>query len=233
MKEQYKSITVEFWSRVFWILSFISIFKTIRWILKKTVKPKNWHFVVDVWVLFNFFFALISVFVVKYLNIGHYVYIFVIYGLIRVFEIIIYQINVLLFDEYRAKKENLSYKIFGYRRMIVNLLSNFVEIVLWFTVSYICFLTIHFIQDYEPSLPQIMLTSFSYTTGFGIHDLLSLRNLSNFGTIILYFQSIAGLIMTLISITRFIGLLPRVATTDEYENELKTMCRHFQHTKKQ
>jgi hypothetical protein len=218
MNKQGKSITVEFWDKIFWVLSFISIFHFFCCVLKKVIKPKNWYSVVDIWVLFNFFFAFISIFIVKYFDLGYCIYIFIIYGLIRVFEIIVYQINVLLFDEYRTRKKGKQYKIRGYRRMVVNLLCNFVEIVFWFSVSYICFLTDHFTREYNPSLLQVMLTSFSYTTGFGIHDLLSLPKLSSLGTSILYFQSIAGLVMTLISIARFIGLLPPVESMDEYEN---------------
>jgi hypothetical protein len=222
MSEQRKSITVEFWSWVFEKLRFVSFFKIVECVSEKVAKPQNKHqymySVVDVWVLFNLFFAFISIFIVKYFDLAYFVYIFIFYGAIRVFEIIVYQINVLLFDQYRSWKKGESYKIRGYRRMVVNLLCNFVEIVFWFSVSYVCFLTNHFTQEHDPSLLQVMLTSFSYTTGFGIHDLLSLPKLSSLGTSILYFQSIAGLVMTLISIARFIALLPPIESVEEHEN---------------
>ncbi len=219
------SITVEFWSKIFLIFSFLSTFKLVCLVLRKTVKPKNMYSIVDIWVLFNLFFALSSIFIARYSNSEIIKYVLVTYGLMRVFEIIVCQINILLFDQYRADKacslnnEKPTYKIRGFRRLVINLFCNFAEIIFWFSVSYCCFISTHFVKDYEPSLLQILLTSFSYTTGFGIHDLLSLPRMSTLGTSILYFQSVAGLVMTFISISRFIAMLPPIESMDEYENK--------------
>jgi len=136
------------------------------------------------------------------------------YGFLRVFEIIIYQINVLLFDEYRCKIQGKDYKIRGYRRMIINLFSNFVEITFWFASSYAVFTTS--ISDIDLSIPRLIFNSFSIITTFGISE-LEIKNET--GLFILWFQSIAGLLMTLISISRFIGLLPKIESMDEYEKE--------------
>ena len=219
MSKLKKSITVEFWDKIFYILSFLSIFILIKWVLKKTTKLNDIYQVVDIWVLFNFFLALCSIFVVKYLNIHLLSYILIAYGFARVFEIIICQINILLFDEYRAKKKKNEYLIRGYRRMVVNLLSNFTEVIFWFSASYCCFFVEHFSNGYDPSILQILFTSFSYTTGFGLSDLISMAKISDFGVCILYFQSIAGLIMALISISRFISFLPSSGSMDEFESE--------------
>lgn len=244
MNKLKKSITVEFWSRIFLALSFLSFFKWICYCpcLKSKMKTDKSYQIVDKWVLFNFFFAFSSIFLIRYVNSCVLNWLLVGYGFLRVFEVVVYQVNVLLFDEYRAKKKKKQqkiqayrinellfdkprtkkkeekYKIRGYRRMVVNLLTNFVEIAFWFAASYCCFFIQHLYHGHIPSLAQILYTSFSFTTGFGILDLISLKKASDFGAIILYFQSMAGLIMTLISLSRFISLLPQTPSMDEYEN---------------
>jgi len=207
-----RSISVEFWCFVFKLLSYISIF----WLVRKIIGRKNagwWYNFVDIWVLANLLGAIISVFLVKYLNLNIINFIVVGYGLIRVFEIIIYQINVLLFDEYRSKLKGVEYKIRGYRRMIINLLSNFCEITFWFASSFAVFLSS--ISDTDMSISRLIFNSFTTMTTFGISN-LTIR--TETGLFILWFQSIAGLLMTLISLSRFLGMLPKVDSMDEFEN---------------
>lgn len=206
-----KSISVEFWNGVFGLLSFISIF----WLIKKLIKNKSsnwWYDFVDIWVLSNLVLSITSVFLIKLLNFSFLNELLIIYGLLRVFEIIIYQINVLLFDEYRARKSGKIYQIRGYRRMIINLFTNFFEITFWFASTYAVYLTS--ISDQEMSIAHLIYSSFSTITTFGISE-LTIKNET--GLFILWFQSIAGLLMTLLSISRFIGLLPRVESLDEFE----------------
>lgn len=206
-----KSISVEFWNKFFFALSHISFF----WVIKKTIRNKSrnwWYDFVDIWVLSNFILAIISVFSIKLLNIDFLNKLLIFYGLLRVFEIVIYQINVLLFDEYRARVKGEDYKIRGYRRMIINLFTNFVEITFWFASSYAVYLAS--ISDKEMSIAHLIFNSFSTITTFGISE-LKINNET--GLYILWFQSIAGLLMTLISIARFISLLPKVESMDEFE----------------
>ncbi len=206
-----KSISVEFWNMIFFGLSYISIF----WLIRKAFKNKNnnwWFNFIDIWVLSNFTLAIISVFLVRLINIDFLSSVLVFYGLLRVFEIIIYQVNVLLFDEYRAKIKGEKYEIRGYRRMIINLFTNFVEITFWFASSYAFYITS--LSDKCMSISHLIFSSFSTITTFGISEL---KINDETGLFILWFQSIAGLIMTLISIARFIGLLPRVDSKDEFE----------------
>lgn len=153
-----KSISVEFWNSIFLALRCISVF----WLIQKFTKNKNtnwWYNFVDIWVLSNLFLSIVSVFLIKLLNIEIFSFALICYGFLRVFEIIIYQINVLLFDEYRCKIQGKDYKIRGYRRMIINLFSNFVEITFWFASSYAVFTTS--ISDIDLSIPRLIFNSFS------------------------------------------------------------------------
>lgn len=204
-----KSISVEFWERIFFFLSYISIFKCIRLLVKN--RDKNWWFrFVDIWVLGNLLLALLAVLIIHYGQSETVNAILIIYGFIRVFEILVYQINVLLFDEYRAKKKGKEYSIKGYRRIIVNIFNNFGEIIFWFAASYAFFAAD--VIDTAMSLGELLYNSFSVMTTFGVSKL---SPKTDFGLYILWFQSIAGLFMTLLSLSRFIGLLPGGKSMDD------------------
>lgn len=212
MKKGKRSISVEFWSRVFYILRFISTF----WLIRNLIKNKSshwWQDFIDLWVLGNLFLAFISLFIVKYSDNNFLQYFIIYYGFLRVFEIIVYQINVLLFDEYRTQKSGKVYKLRGYRRMIVNLFNNFGEIMFWFASSYAVYYSS--VADAPLPISKLIFSSFSTMTTFGVSNL---HVKDEMGLFILWFQSVAGLLMTIISISRFIGLLPRVDSLDELEN---------------
>lgn len=206
-----KSITVEFWNKIYLFLSYISIYKLVTLFIKN--KSAEWRYnFIDIWVLSNFFSAFFSIFLIKYLRIQMLDFILVIYGFLRVFEVIIYQINVLLFDEYRARKKGKVYKLRGYRRMIINLFTNFGEIIFWFASSYAFFSGALFNSDM--TIVELIFNSFCIMTTFGLPNL---KINTEIGLYILWFQSISGLLMTLLSISRFIGLMPKVETMDEFE----------------
>ena len=131
----------------------------------------------------------------------------------RVFEVIIYQVNVLLFDEYRAKKNNHTYSLRSYRRTVLLLLHNFAEIIFWFAASYKV-LAGAFTVTTSNSMIHAIYNSFVVMTSFGSPDL---QPTSNIGLYILWGQSVAGLFLTLISLARFMGLLPIPKTQDENE----------------
>ena len=98
MKKINDSFILNLWERIFFILSYVSIFSLIRLIVKKV----SYSFV-EFWVLSNTIFAFLSIIIVYYLNPNYKITIWIvmIYGALRIFEIINYQINVLLFDPYK------------------------------------------------------------------------------------------------------------------------------------
>lgn len=211
-----KSISVEFWNSVFYFLGRLSAFAILYPIARKNIRNKSdqwWYDFVDIWVLGHLGLSILAVFLVSRLEDHWLSYIIVGYGFLRVFEIVIYQVNVLLFDEYRARKRGVEYKIRGYRRMIVNLFNNFGEIMFWFGSSYVLFATS--LHDSHLSIPAVLFNSFSVMTTFGVSEL---QVKTEAGLAILWFQSTSGLLMSLLSISRFIGLLPKVESIDEFEN---------------
>jgi hypothetical protein len=137
------------------------------------------------------------------------------YGITRVIEIFVYQINVLLFDEFRAKKAGNEYAIQGFRRIVVLLLHNYIEIIFWFAIFYRnagwAFKTLS--EDLDSFFVSLNF-SFVTMTNFG-HTVVSSTTI--FGYILVFVQSVIGLFMTLLIIARFISLLPKPDTLDESE----------------
>lgn len=205
-----KSFIVEFWSKIFNVLRWISPFQIIRFII-----PSASYRFVDGWVLGNLILSILLLLICSAPYIRWWEAIAIVWGAIRVFEVIIYQINVLLFDEYRAKKEGKSYAIRGYRRILILLLHNYIEIIFWFALFY---RNIGYaFETGGADLNQILVSlnfSFFTMTTFGI---TAISPKDNFGIIINFIQSMIGLVMVLLILSRFISLIPTPETLDEFE----------------
>lgn len=202
---------VEFWSRVFGALSWLSVFK----LLTRVVRPGYW--LVDAWVLGHAVLAVGVVCVVGAVGAHPVTYVLVVYGLLRVLEIVVYQTNVLLFEEYRAAKAGKPYAVRGYRRLVLLLIHNYVEIICWFASTYLLFGELYQFQlpGSDGSVFGGIYSSFIVMTTFGD------PNISPQGTVaafILCWQSLIGLFMTLLSLARFIGMLPSPQSMDLFEH---------------
>jgi hypothetical protein len=208
-----RSFIVGFWSSVFSGLSRLSIF----WLLRKLAPQLMSARFVDAWVMGHVAVALVAVFAVDRLGPHSIVSTaLVIYGLVRVFEIAVYQVNVLLFDEYRAVRAGRRYALHGYRRIILLLIHNYVEIILWLACTYALF-SADFVHKWEGGARTMLgsiYSSFITMTTFGDFDLLPNSNLA---AVILIFHSTVGLFMTLLSLARFISLIPEPDTRDPEE----------------
>jgi len=198
---------IEFWSNVFWVLSMISVF----FIVKKLKKSMTYAFV-EGWVLGNLIAAILSTLIAYYL--GSFVkvlmYFIVIYAVARVFEVIIYQLNVLFFDPYRAEKRGEVYKIKSPTRMVILLLHNYVEIMFWYSSIIIALIQIsgnHLEASWGEYVRSNIICIATFDSSM-IQEILkeTFPSLSK----IVFLQIISGLIMTLISLGRFIGILPSI-----------------------
>jgi len=203
---------LDFWEKVFGFLSYISVFYWVR----RLTNNKSYTFV-DIWVVSHVFLSfLLSLLVYQFVRIDFILVIFSIYAALRIFEIIIYQINVLLFDPYRARKQGKEYYIKSPTRMVILLLHNYIEIIIWFSMIVLSLLVI--------SGDDLSFTWFHYLKSsilcFATLNQDSIIGLSSRGvqviSIIAFFEFISGLIMTTITLARFIGLLPAVKFRDEY-----------------
>lgn len=206
------SFIVEFWSKVFFALGRISLFNLVRWILPFQVSARF----VDAWVLGHLGLSFLTLLVVAYFP-NHWISVaLVIYGVVRVFEVAVYQANVLLFDEYRAVKSGQEYALEGYRRIVLLLVHNYFEIIIWLAGTYIV-LADQFAHKWEGGTRTVLggvYSSFITMTTFGDFDLLPKTNLA---AVVLLFHTTVGLFMTLLSLARFISLIPAPKSKDPVE----------------
>lgn len=208
------SFIVEFWSRIFSLLGKISVFSLIRLAFPRVATARF----VDGWVLGHLLLAFVALVIVAYFP-AHWVSVgLVFYGVLRVFEISIYQTNVLLFDEYRsAKAGDRCYVLAGYRRIVLLLLHNYFEVIIWLSSTYLL-MEDDFTRVWPGGTHTILggiYSSFITMTTFGNFDLLPKTNLA---AMVLLFHSTVGLFMTLLSLARFISLLPTPKSSDVVEN---------------
>jgi len=203
---------VDFWEKIFRFLGKISISYLIRIYFPKTI---NYRFV-DMLVLTYLLVSIISIPLVLSIS-SHTIKILIAgFAMFRVFEIVIYQANVLLFDEFRAKKAGKEYAIRGYRRIVILLLHNYFEIIFWFATQYIVFNNMFnfVVAESNVSMLGAIYTSFVVMTSFGFANISPLSVLAYS---IVIGQAIIGLFMTLLSLARFISLIPSPQTMDDFE----------------
>ena len=202
------SFIVEFWSRVFFVLRKVSLFSLVSAVFPQLI---TYRFV-DFWVLGHTILSFAALVVLGLCPNTILGWPIVAYGVIRVFEIDVYQVNVLLFGEYRAKRAGIPYALGGYRRLVLLLLHNYVEIIFWFSCSYLFFADHFYRNAGGRTVFDAFHDSFVAMSTFGN---LNLSPNTAVGTAILLFQAATGLFMTLLTLARFIGMLPRPASQDE------------------
>ena len=206
------SFIVEFWSSIFGILAKVSVFTLVRKLFPSAITARF----VDFWVLSHLVLSMVAVVVAVYSPYPVMGYLFMGYGFLRTFEIVVYQTNVLLFDEYRVVKAGGEYRLEGYRRIVLLLLHNYFEIILWLACTYTVMAT-DFEHKWQPGTGTVfggIFSSFITMTSFGDFDLLPK---STMAASVLLFHATVGLFMTLLSLARFISLIPAPKTRDLIE----------------
>jgi len=207
-----KSFIVEFWSQIFNGLEKISLF----WVVRKLFpRIKESYRYVECWVLGHLILSIGFLLIYSALNLHWGEVVAVGWGVIRVFEVFIYQINVLLFNEYRAKKAGKPYAVRGYRRIVILLLHNYVEIIFWFALFYRYW-------DWAFETGKASLSSFFDSLNFSFVTMTTFGYTTilpkeTWGNILTITQSAIGLFMALLILARFISLIPKPKTLDESE----------------
>lgn len=207
-----KSFIVDLWSSIFAMLRRFSILYWVRRVFKS--RNPNFPFI-DVWVLGNLLFAFFSVMTSVPGNSSLFQVLLLSYGGIRIFETIVDQINVLLFDEYRARRAGLPYAVVSFRRIVILLLHSYFEMMLWFALFYL-----HFNNSFDAGSVtlqkpyQAIAFSFYTLTSFGYAVTAPLDRLGYF---LVFSESIVGLFMALVILARFLSLLPSPETMDQWE----------------
>lgn len=206
-KESDDSFIIDFWCCIFGFLKKISIFQLVRWISKK----KGARFV-ESWVLGNLIAAILSTVLVYYLGTSKRIvlYFILIYGALRVFEIIIYQLNVLLFDQYRNMKKNIDYELKSVLRTVLLLIQNYIEVIFWYASIMLALLHIGG-NILDVSWLEYIRSNILCVVVFDQSSVLDLVGDKYSGIAnIIFLEIISGVIMTLLSLARFIGIMPEV-----------------------
>ena len=138
---------------------------------------------------------------------------------LRVWEIIIYQANVLLFDPLRAEKQRETYDRHSYRRSLVLAILNYAEILLWFAAVYLV-LAYDFAGKPEHIPPN--------TSGLALYYSVITMSTLGYGDItpaspltyaLATVQPLIGLFFVLIIFSHLVNLLPRPGTKSESERQ--------------
>ena len=209
MAEQKKSFVVEFYLRIFDELKKRSLFAFVS----QRVPSQFDLWFVEGWAIGHLMLSVLALFAWPVLISCPWKILLVFYGVSRVFEVVIYQINVLFFQWYRSFKEKKIPEARGYLRIILLLLHNYVEITFWFAFFY---LNAHWAFDPQSLSSPLVSLNFSFVTitTFG-HSIVSPK--SSVGYFLTLIQSTIGLFMMVMIISRFISYIPKYKTTDEVE----------------
>lgn len=170
-------------------------------ILKRCIPRLKEKGFVDIWVGGN---LLLSIFCFTVIPLN---YILLVYGCYRMYEMIIVQINLLLFDQFRAEQEKGEYAIEDVRRTVLLLMHNYLEIIFWFALIYQKF---HYLFETKNVSPDSVLGSLYFslvtitTLGYG-----DITPKSQWGTLIVIIEILIGIFMALLLLARFVALLPK------------------------
>ncbi|QEH70730.1 hypothetical protein [Cellulosilyticum sp. WCF-2] len=200
----------KFWYRVFIGIELILPFSLIRKYIFKNTKEFS-----DKWVLVHTLLSIGSVFIIQYIDLGILKKIFLVYGAIRIFEMIVYQINVLLFHPYKAMvKDNHDiknkYSIQNPYRSVVLLGHNFIEIVCWFTAA-----SIYFSNDSVPIIKALMQNTIRIFT-FNYEQVAVKLCVLQY---IIFAEVLSGMILVIVSLAKFLGELLHVDLEYEQDNK--------------
>ena len=217
---------VEFWSFVFFVLDKVSVFYWLRQLMKLLGlhELRTSYGFVEVWVTAHTIIAAIVLVLTTtgLLTVTDVVFPLILYyGGLRVFETVVYQINVLLFDEYRRFKlckldSTLEpYKVRSFRRLVLLLLHNYFEVLCWFALFYVYFnIQNDLSMQHGISLVAVVRESLYMMIAFGPE---ANEAISPTGQIILTIHSFVGVYMTVIVLSRFLALLPSPQSKDEMD----------------
>lgn len=159
----------------------------------------------EIWVLFNLFLGILGCIMLANGAPRWVGWVFCIYSILRTFEIVVYQINVLLFDP--IKSGISQYRIKSATRMVILLMCNIIEYILFFSVIYLFLLSS---DGGNMSMIEVVVESF--TTFTSINSPVDIPHPGLMS--IAFIESVIGVFMNLICLARFVSLLPAVQTID-------------------
>jgi voltage-gated potassium channel Kch len=205
------SFILQMWGRVLVALRVISPLEWIWWLCPR-MRTHGW---VDLWVLLNGVAAALTVILAVGVARSAVVCALLLYGGLRIVEIVAYQAKVVLFDEYRQPRSTPDYAVRSYRRIVVLTLHNYVEVICWFAGAYATLNTVFgekasVVSTFAGALYFSLVTM--ATVGYG-----DITPTSSTGRLLVTAQIAIGLFMTLVILARMVSYLPTPRTLDDAE----------------
>lgn len=215
-KENDNGFLVDSLSSIFSKLKMISVFNIIKICFGDKIENIKYLFV-ELWVVGNLITSILfSVFLYNY-NYKAINYIILIYSALRVFEIIVYQINVVFFDPITKGGDGQPYFVKSIIRSLILIFINFLEIVFWYACMIISISNLNDIiinYSWIKYIGESFLCLATFSEGIITDSYSILKKLS-------FLEIITGLVFTLISFSRFLGLLPAI---NELSNLKSNYC---------
>ena len=202
-----KSFIFNLFSSLFRILKWLTPLKYILLIfhIPEDQKDKNWGFV-DSWASLPVSIPILLLFTnvnfLHSLKLG-----LLIFAIFRIYEILVVNINVILFDEHRRWMKLQESRVLQLQRSVILVSLNYIEIVFWYALSY------RNIPNIFVNSPQHintyfypLQTSFASMTNF-VEPLL--KPLNACGQYLLFSQSVIGFLMIILVLAYFISHIPK------------------------
>lgn len=128
-----------------------------------------------------------------------------VWACLRVPEMLTSLVDVLLFAEWRARREGRPYAVVGYRRLLLLLLLNYAELVFWFATALLTFWELQWLRLGDPSLAGVLRTAFVAMVSLSLDGV---QPLNVHARVLLAVQAPVGAFLTLLTLARLISFLP-------------------------
>lgn len=210
------SFIVPMWAVIFRILGLLSFLRLLRWLIPWLRSRERSYAVVETWVIVNSAIALAAALLAHSGAAGPVLAGILTYGGFRILEIVVTQANILLFDEWRARRRDKSYSLRGYRRSLILLLHNYAEVIFWFVAAFFAFKNWSWLVLEDASFGGTFRATLLSMVAFSTDGV---RPLGRFATFLLTVQSLVGVFMTLLTLAQFLSLIPTPATQEPTERQ--------------
>lgn len=207
---------------LFYILERVSLFYLVRNIAKRISKSERplvyTPMFPEVWAVSNTLLAVILVYLIPVINCKWLLIVFVVYAILRIMEMFVYQINVLLFHRLANVFQDInkkasasesdssteSYHIKSSTRTVILLLLNMYEYIVQFAVIFAATESFAACECVHIGI----LGSFQLFMNVSSLDLTA--NHSDILFTAVYIETVIGIFVNIICLARFISILPEV-----------------------
>lgn len=207
---------------IFYILERVSLFYLVRNIAKRISKSErplvSTPLFPEMWAVSNTLLAVILVYLIPVINCKWLLILFVVYAILRIMEMFVYQINVLLFHRLANVFQDInekasasesdsyteSYHIKSSTRTVILLLLNMYEYIVQFAVIFAATESLAACECVHIGI----LGSFQLFMNVSSLDLTA--NHSDILFTAVYIETVIGIFVNIICLARFISILPEV-----------------------